>query len=124
MNKSMSKRRSHLDSDKLVMKRLTELRKLYKMSQSYLAKQLDITVQQLYKYEQCQNSVSIGRLAQIADKMKVDIGYFIQDLNKDTVVGDEILDINAPFITIKSSKQQEAIRDLIVSLASPNYKNL
>lgn len=116
MNK-MSKRRIHIETDKLIMNRIEEARLTRKMTQSALAKALDISSQQMQKYVKCSNSLSIGRLVQIARKLNVDIGYFLQDLSFAQCEPSIELDITIPYLSIKNRRVKAAIHDLIVSLA-------
>lgn len=46
------------------------------LSQERLGKSLGITFQQVQKYERGTNRVSASRLAQIAEELKVPVGYF------------------------------------------------
>lgn len=62
------------------------------MSQELLASQLGITFQQLQKYENGVNRVSVGRLAQIASVLSVGIGEFFEGIvtaGKEPVSGTE-----------------------------------
>lgn len=109
----MSKRRIHVKTDALIMQRLRALRIAYGVSQSDLAEQLDISVQQMQKYESCLNSLSVGRLNQIAQLLKVDINYFFQDLKYAQAP------LQAPpisYLTIEDDAQRKAVQKLIISL--------
>ncbi|NKC33404.1 helix-turn-helix domain-containing protein [Falsiroseomonas selenitidurans] len=55
----------------LLGQRVRELRKLRRMSQSELAVHLDVSFQQVQKYEQGTNRISVSSLLQIAQALKV-----------------------------------------------------
>jgi transcriptional regulator with XRE-family HTH domain len=55
------------------------LRKSMKVSQADLAKALDLTFQQVQKYELGTNRISASKLWEISQYMKVPLGYFFDD---------------------------------------------
>jgi len=61
--------------------RIRTRRLLIGMNQETLAKALDLTFQQVQKYEGGANRVSASRLSQIADVLGVPIAYFFTDLD-------------------------------------------
>jgi transcriptional regulator with XRE-family HTH domain len=63
-------------------KRVRALRLRRNMSQTALAGLLDITFQQLQKYERGSNRISAGRLQRIADVLDAPITFFFQGLEK------------------------------------------
>ncbi len=54
-------------------------RKAYNVTQQKLAKELNITFQQVQKYESGTNRVSASRLFQIAQTLNVPIKYFFEE---------------------------------------------
>jgi transcriptional regulator with XRE-family HTH domain len=62
--------------------RIRTRRLLIGMNQETLAKALDLTFQQVQKYEGGANRVSASRLSQIADVLGVPIAYFFTDLDE------------------------------------------
>jgi transcriptional regulator with XRE-family HTH domain len=54
-------------------------RKLLSMSQADLGAALGVTFQQVQKYEKGTNRISVGRLQQIADTLRVPISFFFDD---------------------------------------------
>ena len=60
-----------------VGRRLRGLRTLRGISQTALGDQIGVTFQQIQKYEKGANRISVGRLAKIADALRVEIGYLI-----------------------------------------------
>jgi len=63
-----------------VGKRIKMRRQLLGMNQATLAGALDLTFQQVQKYEGGANRVSASRLAAMADVLRVPIPYFFSDL--------------------------------------------
>lgn len=62
--------------DEHVGERIRQRRTLAGLTQEQLAQALNISYQQLQKYETAANRVSAGRLFEIANKLEVEIGYF------------------------------------------------
>lgn len=67
--------------DRHVGERIRHRRTLLGFTQEQLADALDISYQQVQKYETGSNRVSAGRLYQIATRLDVDMGYFFEGLN-------------------------------------------
>lgn len=63
--------------------RIRSRRLLIGMNQETLAKALDLTFQQVQKYESGANRVSASRLAQVAEVLGVSVDYFYRDLDPD-----------------------------------------
>ena len=61
--------------------RIRDRRKALKLSQSDLGDHLDLTFQQVQKYERGANRVSASMLYKAAAKLKVDIGFFFAGLD-------------------------------------------
>ena len=53
------------------------------LTQEQLAAALDVSYQQIQKYETGANRISAGRLHEISRKLGVDIGYFFESLDAD-----------------------------------------
>ena len=51
------------------------------LTQEQLAEALDVSYQQIQKYETGANRVSAGRMLEIARKLDVDVGYFFEGLS-------------------------------------------
>jgi transcriptional regulator with XRE-family HTH domain len=64
--------------DQHVGRRIRAQRLLKSMSQQSLADALDLTFQQVQKYEKGVNRVGAGRLSQIADVLGTSIGFFYE----------------------------------------------
>lgn len=53
------------------------------LTQEQLADTLDVSYQQIQKYETGANRISAGRIYEIARKLRVEIGYFFESLEPD-----------------------------------------
>lgn len=53
------------------------------LTQEQLAEALEVSYQQVQKYETGANRVSAGRILEIARKLGVDVGYFFEGLSDD-----------------------------------------
>lgn len=63
--------------EKAIGEKIAQLRILFNISQKELAKVINVSLNQLYKYENGKNRISIGRLSLIAKKFNKDLNYFI-----------------------------------------------
>ncbi|NRB10621.1 MAG: helix-turn-helix transcriptional regulator [Rickettsiaceae bacterium] len=79
----MSKSRAN-DIDKLVSKKLRMRRILLGLSQQDLATAVNVTVQQIQKYEKAKNRISSGKLYALANFLKVPVSYFFTKLDANT----------------------------------------
>ena len=68
-----------------VGKRIRLRRTLLGLSQEQLGAALNITFQQVQKYERGANRVSASRLWDISQIIDVPIGYFFEDMSDDTM---------------------------------------
>jgi transcriptional regulator with XRE-family HTH domain len=77
----MKHQRSEKDSiDKHVGSRIRMRRMMLGLSQTTLGDQLEITFQQVQKYEKGTNRVAASRLQHIADILKVPVPFFFEDV--------------------------------------------
>jgi transcriptional regulator with XRE-family HTH domain len=67
--------------DQHVGARLRLRRKRLEISQTYLAKAVGLTFQQIQKYEQGSNRISASTLYEIAAFLEVPVGYFFEGLD-------------------------------------------
>lgn len=67
--------------DKYVGEKLRKRRLLLKVSQEQLAECVDLTFQQIQKYEKGLNRISCSKLYEFAHFLKTDIEYFFQGLS-------------------------------------------
>ncbi len=70
--------------DDHVGERIRERRTMMGLTQEHLAKALDISYQQVQKYETGANRVSAGRLYEIAKRLEVDVAYFFENIEPST----------------------------------------
>ncbi len=63
--------------------RVRQRRTLLGLSQEKLAGSLDLTFQQVQKYERGANRIGAGRLFQLARALEVPVTYFFDDLDED-----------------------------------------
>lgn len=76
-------------TDAHVGMRVRMRRKLLGLSQERLAEALDLTFQQVQKYEKGTNRISASKLFETARFLGVDIGYFFEGLNREAADGME-----------------------------------
>lgn len=116
--------------DKIINNRIRLLRLANRISQNNLAKNLNISTQQVAKYEKGTNRVAASRLLMIANLFKVDISYFYRsedfpelDLNGNKFKKGNVLselglhEIGLNFIKLNPS-QQKGISQLVRTLAT------
>ena len=93
------------------------------MSRQQLAKAIEVTLQQLQKYETGFNRISIGRLILIAKALEKNIGYFYDGLedikNIEPMVTQHqrmCIEVSRNFMRIRNPAHQQAINGLIHSM--------
>lgn len=97
-----------------VAERIKLIRKIRKVTMNEMANSLGITRKQLQNYESAQTNIGISRLWQIAQLMQVDIGFFIEGLNKNKpVIDNEDLNLIKLFNGIKDPRTKAAILGLL-----------
>lgn len=67
--------------DLVVGQRVRQRRQLLGLSQTKLADALNVTFQQVQKYERGSNRVGAGRLYQLSEVLDVPVGYFFDTIN-------------------------------------------
>ncbi len=109
-------------------------RKFLGMSQEGLAETLDLTFQQVQKYERGSNRISASKLYEISKSLKTPVSYFFDGYNSaDTPEGfheseseqfvhgflmtTEGIELAEAFPRIKSAKHRRKILELVRSLA-------
>ena len=72
------------DIDKLVSRRIKTRRMIMGLSQQDLGKAVEVSIQQIQKYEKATNRISSGKLYTLANFLKVPVDYFYDqsDCNK------------------------------------------
>lgn len=69
------------DVDQFIGSRLRFWRRALNVNSKLLAKRLNITYQQLQKYEKGVNRISASRLYRIASELHIPVSYFYQDVD-------------------------------------------
>jgi transcriptional regulator with XRE-family HTH domain len=115
-------RRSCNKIDKYIGNKILSLRLALGLSRDQLAKKIDVTQQQLQKYEKGTNRISVSRLVVIAKALSQGVSYFYEGLSDDNepVVTQHqrmCIEVSRNFMKIESAKNQTAVNILIKSLA-------
>lgn len=126
------------DIDIYIGARLRFWRRILNIDSKQLARKLQITSQQLQKYEKGVNRISAGRLYKISQVLQIPITYFYQDIDVITQSlarpnGHEVLrqrlsavefmatevaiDLCRTFISIRNPYTKDAIIQLMVAVA-------
>jgi transcriptional regulator with XRE-family HTH domain len=120
--------------DVYVGARVRARRKVLDLSQGDLAQQIDLTFQQVQKYERGTNRISASKLYEISKVVKVPVAYFFdgfadEGANSVFTESDSERDVNAFLLTVEglelaeifprlpSAKHRRKILDLVKSLA-------
>lgn len=105
--------------DKMVGERIHILRVANGLSRQQLAYKIDVTHQQLQKYEKGSNRVSAGRLAMIARALQESISYFFDEEDcKPSVHQRMCIEVARNFLKIENPIHQVSVNNLISSLAN------
>ena len=113
------------DTDRHVGARIRERRIMLGLSQQQMADMIGVTYQQAHKYERGINRISAGRLYEIAQVLRVPVGYFFEGLGGDE--GGKLpqrqrmcLEVARNFALIENEHHQEALSQMARSLALKN----
>ena len=86
------------------------------LTQTKVAQAINVTFQQIQKYEKGTNGISSLRIMQLANFLKVPIVFFFEDLptyGEESLDGDKIVDLNYSFLaklfSTLSEEQKEKI---------------
>ncbi|WP_375319129.1 helix-turn-helix domain-containing protein [Candidatus Tisiphia endosymbiont of Oplodontha viridula] len=109
--------------DKLIGERIYSLRLAKGLSRQQLAKAIEVTHQQLQKYEIGLNRIPIGRLVLIAKALEKNIDYFyegLEDIKNIEPVQTQhqrmCIEVSRNFMKIRNPTHQQAINALIHSM--------
>ena len=110
--------------DDHVGERIRERRTLTGLTQDELAGALDISYQQIQKYETGANRISAGRLYEIAQRLGVGVDYFFDSLNPSAPSGPMphgghsrvAIDLVRNFIEIGDDDLRSALAHLVKTL--------
>ena len=119
----MARKNNHIEQiDKIIGGRIYSLRVAQGIARKQLAKLIEVTPQQLQKYEKGTNRISVGRLVLIAKSLGEEISYFYEGLeqNKQQEIVTQhqrlCLELARNFRKIVNSDHQNAVNILIKSL--------
>src|ERR1700726_4037406 len=103
--------------------RIRERRIMLGLTQQQFTKMIGVTYQQAHKYEHGINSVSAGRLFEIARALSAPITYFYEGIGEEgarQIMPHQrtLLEIARNFAEIRNEKHQEAVSQLARALAS------
>lgn len=123
--------------DKLVSRRLKMRRVMLGMSQQDIGKAMDVSIQQVQKYEKATNRISSGKLFTIAKFLKVPITYFYEHSDESEIITNvfaeddgkyeaedsnvvtekEIVNLIKAFSEIKSLQSRKKITELVKTMS-------
>lgn len=119
----MPKRRSSV-IDHHIGSRLRRRRAELGLTMDAVAKLLDISAQQLQKYEVAENCISASQLFELSQTLKIPVSYFYEDLDVPESVNDhggslrQSILVSRSFKEIGDSHVRECVAALIGALAS------
>lgn len=118
----MARNKDPMEVDKVIGRRIQELRHFLGMSRHQLAQRIGVTHQQTQKYEKGLNRISAGRLVDIARALNKPVEYFFQESLDDIDLPTEhrrmCIQVSRNFMQIKNPASREAINTLIKVLAA------
>lgn len=126
--------------DRLVSQRLKMRRMMLGLSQQDLGQAVDVSIQQVQKYEKASNRISSGKLFTLAKFLKVPVSYFFEqgddtsntigaifaenadsysaNNDKDTITEKEIVTLVKAFSEIRSYNSRKKIVDLVKTMSA------
>ena len=124
----MARKVEHIEQiDRHIGAKIQELRLAHGMSRQDLGEHIEVTHQQLQKYEMGINRVSAGRLALIAQCLDTSVGTFYEGLDsKLSSIKSDIdlnqnqrmcIEVSRNFMRIKNPDHKDAINSLVRILA-------
>ena len=109
---------SEIEIDRRIGRRIRERRVVLGLSQPKLADGLDITFQQLQKYENGSNRIAAGRLYGCAQLLGVLPEYFFEGLEgSDSRTPDEALKLTRAYYRINDPTERLHVRKLVQAIA-------
>jgi len=86
------------------------------LTQTKVANAINVTFQQIQKYEKGTNGVSSSRLMQLSSFLKVPINYFYEDYAASQVTTDSTEDLNYLFLIKTFGKLSESQKSKIIQI--------
>jgi len=102
-------------TNEFIGQRIKEVRTSKNLSQAKMGELIDVSFQQVQKYENAANGISIERLSLLAKKLNVPLNYFLgEDCNyyEPVILKKEIVQINKELEKLPEEKLT-AIRDMV-----------
>jgi transcriptional regulator with XRE-family HTH domain len=105
--------------DKIIGQKITELRVARKLSMKKVAEMLEVSHQQLHKYEKGINRISASKLFLLSKKLNINPNYFY-NIEYDNLSENcsEIEELISSFLKLKSVEKRRAILNLLNELKS------
>lgn len=97
-----------------VGRRLKQIRTLRRMSQTDVARKLNLSFQQIQKYEIGSNRIAASRLYELSTVLGVPTSYFFEGLNGDSE-GEELSDRGIDIVAALAAIDDERIKSRIVT---------
>ena len=114
--------------DALIGKRIRAARGMRSISCHQLAQALGISYQQMRKYENAQNRITVERLFEIADYLGLPPLYFLENQPEDLIIGQSqhiqrmCIELIKNFLRLRSTLEQEAVSVLIRVMADTAHR--
>lgn len=115
--------------DAYVGERIRDRRTSLGLTQEHLASALQISYQQVQKYETGANRVSAGRLFELARILDIDVSYFFDGLNEQAEVSPldhggknrSAIELVRNFAAIENQTVRAALSGLVKTIAMPSH---
>jgi len=117
--------------DQFVGAKVQELRVASGLSRQQLGKEINVTHQQLQKYEKGTNRISAGRLAMIAEFLGKEINWFFDGFEESNSPAEHLnknqrmcIEVSRNFMRIKNTEHKDAVNNLVRILANQELAEL
>ncbi len=115
--------------DAYVGERIRDRRTSLGLTQEHLANALQISYQQVQKYETGANRVSAGRLFELARILEIDVSFFFDGLNEQAEVAPldhggknrSAIELVRNFASIEDQTVRAALSGLVKTIAAPSH---
>jgi transcriptional regulator with XRE-family HTH domain len=115
--------------DKIIGEKICSLRLAKGLSRIQLAEAIEVTHQQLQKYEKGLNRIPTGRLIRAARALGRNIGCFLEEIEEGEGVGETIsqhqlmcMEVSRNFMKITNPKYQEVVNAMVRDFADKDQK--
>lgn len=107
---------------KIIGDRIKKRRNILGLSRDVLANKTNVANQQIYKYEQGINNISLGRYLLICDALRVPCDYFLKDINNYELVEEKEKSVIIENIFEHINKLKDNNEILIISNLVKTFK--